>query len=74
MTTKTKRRLKAFIIRWELPWYVFTVVLFLVALGLVAVVFPDVSNLWVSLFVLFGSFTAAVGTMASAIKANDTTE
>ncbi len=69
-----KRSLKRFIIRWELWWYGVTIALYLGALALVAVVFPDVSNLWVSIFVLVGSFTAAVSAAASAIKSNDTEE
>lgn len=71
---QNKRRLKRFIIRWEMWWYGVTIALYLLALGLVVVVFPDVSNLWVSVFVLVGSFTAAVSAAASAIKSNDTTE
>lgn len=74
MSSPTKARLKRFIIRWELWWYGLTIALYLAAMALVVVVFPDVSNLWVSIFVLVGSFTAAVSAAASAIKSNDTTE
>lgn len=74
MTGRRKASLKRFIIRWELWWYGLTIALYLAALGLVVVVFPDVSNLWVSIFVLVGSFTAAVSAAASAIKSNDTEE
>lgn len=62
------RALRRFVTRWELVWHGFTISFFAVALGLVIVLFPDVSNLWVSVFVLIGSFTAAVAAMISSIK------
>jgi len=61
-------RLRRFVTRWELLWHGCTVGLFGVALLLVIVLFPDVSNLWVSIFVLFGSFTAAIAAMIASIK------
>lgn len=62
---------KEFIARWEVPFGIFTVVLYGLAIVLVAVVFPDVSNLWVSLFVLFGGFTSSMMALASVLKTRE---
>lgn len=64
----TPSRLVRFVTRWEMAWHVGTVLAYVVALVLVVALFPDVSNLWVSIFVLFGSFTAATAGMIAAIK------
>jgi hypothetical protein len=56
--------LVAFIKRYRVAWAVITLTLNALALALVVVVFPDVSNLWVSIFVLFGAFTASMTTLA----------
>lgn len=63
-----RQALRAFVTRWELAWHAATLLFFLAALVLVALVFPDVSNLWVSIFVLLGSFTTAVTAMIAALK------
>jgi len=49
--------------RYRVEWAVLTLLLNALALALVVVVFPDVSNLWVSIFVLFGALTASVTTL-----------
>jgi hypothetical protein len=69
-----KKRLREFVTRWELLWHASTIAFYVVALVLVVVLFPDVSNLWVSIFVLFGSFTAAVAGMIAAIKTKNDEE
>jgi hypothetical protein len=56
-------RLVAFIKRYRIAWAVVTLVANALAILLVVVVFPDVSNLWISIFVLFGAFTASVTTL-----------
>ena len=63
-----KKRLREFVTKWEMVWHASTVLFYVVALALVVILFPDVSNLWVSIFVLFGSFTAAMAGMIAAIK------
>jgi hypothetical protein len=62
------RALVRFVTRWELVWHVATLAFFGTAIVLVVVLFPGVNNLWVSIFVLVGSFTAAVSAMIGAIK------
>ena len=69
-----KARLRKFVTRWEMVWHFSTVIFYIVALALVVILFPDVSNLWVSIFVLFGSFTAAVAGMIAAIKTKNEAE
>lgn len=61
-------RIRKFVTRWEMLWHGFTVSLYACALVSVIVLFPDVSNLWVTIFVLVGSFTTAVAAMIAAIK------
>lgn len=73
MTSRVKRRLKAWIIRWELWWYGSTAVLYAVAIPATVLLFPNVSNLWLSVLILFSGLTAAMGSVASAIKTDDTT-
>ena len=63
-----RARLRAFVTRYEMVWHLATVAAFGLALLLVVVLFPDVSNLWVSIFVLFGSFTTAMTAMIAALK------
>ena len=41
---------------------------------LVVFVFPDVSNLWVSIFVLFGAFTASVTTLGDMLVGAEDSE
>jgi hypothetical protein len=66
-----RKALREFVIRWEMTvWYAAA----LFGLGsLVAViwVFPDVSNLWVSIFVLVTGFFSTIGSMIAAIKARE---
>ena len=65
-----KARLRAFAIRYEMAWHAFNLLCFAGALVAVVLVFPDVSNLWVSIFILVGSFATAVTAMIAALKAS----
>jgi hypothetical protein len=65
---KAPGRLKTFVTRWEMAFHVTTVLIYAAAIVAVVVLFPDVSNLWVSIFVLTSGFTAAVASAISAIK------
>lgn len=71
MSARVPGGLKRFVVKYEMVWHAVTVGLFVLALILVAVVFPDVSNLWVSIFVLVGSATAAIAGMIAAIKSRE---
>lgn len=66
-----KHRLRAFIARWELTWYAITATAYFIAVPATIALFPNVSNLWLSVLVLFSGFTAAIGSAASAIKTKD---
>ena len=68
MVQVSKQRLRQFVTRWEMTWYIATVMLYLTAVALLIAFFPDVSNLWVSIFVLVGGLTSSVAAMISAIK------
>ena len=68
---KVPSRLKRFVVKWEMVFYAVTVFEALAAIVLVIVVFPDVSNLWVAIFVLMGGFTASVASAISAIKSRE---
>lgn len=46
--------------KWRMVWAVFTVVLNFAAILMVLFVFPDVSNLWVAVFVLASGFTSSL--------------
>lgn len=74
MTTKTKQRIKAFVIKWEMRFYALSAAFYIFAVPTLAIVFPDVSNLWVTIFILISGLFATIAAAASAIKANDTTE
>lgn len=67
-----KRRLKALIIRWELWWWASTCALYAVMIPATILLFPNISNLWLSVLVLLGGLTSSIGSMASAIKTDDT--
>lgn len=64
----SNHRVRAFVARWDLPFAVFTVVLYTVMLPVLVLVFPDVSNLWVSIFVIVGTWTSAVSALATLLK------
>lgn len=65
---KVPSRLKAFVVKWEMAFYALAVIEALAALVAVVFVFPDVSNLWVSIFVLVSGSTSIVASAISAIK------
>lgn len=67
--TGLRSRATRFARRWAIPFAAATVVLYAVALALVVVVFPDVSNLWVSLFVLFGGLTSSLSALGALLAA-----
>jgi hypothetical protein len=49
-------------------WWYATVLLYVAAVLVLVVAFPDVSNTWVSIFVLASGLTASVGALIAAIK------
>jgi hypothetical protein len=63
-----KYHLRKFVERWDIPWYIFTVVLYAVAVAALFIVFPDVSNTWIGIFILAAGFTQSIGTLITAIK------
>ena len=67
-------KLVAIIKRYRILWAVLTLALNALALVLVVVVFPDVSNLWISIFVLFGAFTASVTTLGDMLVSAEESE
>ena len=67
-------KLVALIKRYRVTWAVITLLLNAVALVLVVVVFPDVSNLWISIFVLFGAFTASATTLGDMLVTAEESE
>jgi hypothetical protein len=67
-------KLVAFIKRYRIAWAVITLLLNACALALVAFVFPDVSNLWVSIFVLFGALSASVTTLGDMLVTAEDSE
>jgi hypothetical protein len=67
-------KLVAIIKRYRITWAVITLAANALAIGLVVFVFPDVSNLWVSIFVLFGAFTASVTTLGDMLVSAEESE
>lgn len=55
--------------RWAIPFAIITVAFYAFALAAVIIVFPDVSNLWVSLFVLFGGLTSSLSALGALFAA-----
>lgn len=66
-----KTRMQGFIAKWEVPWAVLTTLLYLAAVILLVTVFPDVSNTWVSVFVLVSGLTASLTALASVLKTKE---
>lgn len=56
-------RLVRFIKRYRLGFAALTAALYMAAILLLVFVFPDVSNLWVSVFVLVSGLTASLTTL-----------
>lgn len=57
-----------------MPFAVSTSLLYAVAIVLLIVVFPDISNLWVSVFVLVSGFTASLTTVADLLVSSEVDE
>lgn len=64
MMRKRNSKLVDFIKRWRVEFAVATAVIYFAAILVLLFVFPDVSNLWVSIFVLASGFTAALTTLS----------
>lgn len=56
--------LVGFVKKWRVKFAVATVLLYAVAIAILVFAFPDVSNLWVSIFVLASGFTAGLASLA----------
>ena len=67
-------KLVRFIKKWRIPFALLTAGLYATAIVLLVVVFPDVSNLWVSVFVLVSGFTAALTTVSDLLVSSETDE
>jgi hypothetical protein len=59
-----------FLKRWAVPWYLLTVVLYAACIPATIFVFPS-TTLLLTVFVLFGGFTASVASLASALISAD---
>lgn len=68
MRAVSSHRVRKFVARWDLPFALFTVLLYTPMLPVLWFVFPDVSNLWVSIFVIFGTWTSSVSSLATLLK------
>lgn len=66
-----KSRVKDFIAKWEVPFGIATVALYVVAVILVFVVFPDVSNTWLAVLILVSGLTASLSALASMLKTKE---
>jgi hypothetical protein len=55
-----------FIKKWTVPWYTITMLLYAAAIPMTIWVFPS-TTLILSIFVLFGGFTASMASLASAL-------
>lgn len=62
------RRVGHWLVGVELPWALITVAVYAVAVVVVAVAFPDVSNLVTTLCVLIGTLTAAIGQLIGLLR------
>lgn len=66
-----KHRMKEFIAKWEVPWAILTVLLYVIAVLMLIFVFPDVSNTWLGVFVLVSGLTASLTALASVLKTKE---
>jgi hypothetical protein len=71
MTARAPSALKRFVVRWEMAVYVIALLFFAGSLVAVVFLFPDVSNTWVSIFIIVGSFFSALAATISAIKTRE---
>jgi hypothetical protein len=56
---------------YRVEFAVSTALLYLVAIILLVIVFPDVSNLWVSIFVLVSGLTASITTLGDLLVSSE---
>ena len=59
MRIETKRRLARAVVKWRVEYSIAALVLYLAAIPVTIVVFPD-SNLWIALLILFPPIVAQV--------------
>ena len=67
----SKQAIRKFVAKWDLPFAILTVVVYTLMIPILIFVFPDVSNLWLSLFVIIGTWTSAVSALATLLKESD---
>lgn len=65
-THSRNSKLVAWIKKWTVPWYAITALLYFAAIPFTVLVFPA-TTLILSVFVLFGGFTASMAALASAL-------
>lgn len=70
----SNHRVRRFVAKWDLPFAAFTVGLYTLMIPVLVFVFPDVSNLWVSIFVIVGTWTSAVSALATLLKEREPSE
>jgi uncharacterized Tic20 family protein len=73
MAKKHNSKIVDFVKKWRMEFAVFTALTYFVAMVLVIVFFPDVSNLWVSIFVLVSGFTASLTTLSDLLVSAEET-
>jgi hypothetical protein len=70
VTEVRRRSLARLIRRYRIQWAVITVVLYVVAVPVSIIIFPD-NNIWLAMLVLFSGFTASLTTLADLITDDD---
>lgn len=70
----SSHRVRRFVAKWDVPFAVFTVLLYLVALTATYFAFPKVSNQTIALLILLTGFTSAVSALAALLKAKEEPE
>lgn len=71
MVKKRNSPLVKWIKEYRVEFAVCTAILYLVAIVVLVFVFPDVSNLWVSIFVLVSGLTASITTLGDLLVSSE---
>jgi len=62
-----RRRMRRFVHDHIVAWSVVTVLMYALAIPLTFILFPDVSNLWISILILISGFTASLASLAAVL-------
>ena len=70
----SNHRVRRFVARWDVPFGIFTVVLYGIIIPVTIVTFPHVSTMTQTILILLTGFTSSVSALAALLKENESSD